>query len=121
MGVLSRYPLPADSPFVNQFFNLLFGGKQKPGPLFEFVTRRCWQTDQSVMAHRFHLVETFDIEARLSRITAPVLVLTGERDLALMPTLVKSFAQAQPTFAIAMLTRGAGGEIRVGDAVSVSA
>ena len=29
--VLSRFPLPADSPFVNQFFNLLFGGKQKQG------------------------------------------------------------------------------------------
>ena len=53
--VLSRYPLPADNPFVNQFFNLFFGSKQKPGPLFDFVTRQCWQTDQSVMAHRFQL------------------------------------------------------------------
>jgi hypothetical protein len=23
-GVLNRYPLPADNPFVNQFFNLFF-------------------------------------------------------------------------------------------------
>ena len=38
--VLSRYPLPSDSPFVNQFFNLLFGARQEPGPLFEFVTRQ---------------------------------------------------------------------------------
>jgi uncharacterized protein YcbX len=46
---------------------------------------------------------------------------TGERDLAIMPILMKSFAQEQPTFAIAMVTSGAGGEIRVGDMVSVSA
>src|SRR5437588_9316482 len=26
--VLNRYPLPADNPFVNQFFNLLFGARQ---------------------------------------------------------------------------------------------
>jgi pimeloyl-ACP methyl ester carboxylesterase len=79
--VLSRYPLPADSPFVNQFFNLLFGGKQKPGPLFEFVTRWCWQTDQSVMAHRFRLVEQLDLEDRLAAIRVPALLLAGERDL----------------------------------------
>jgi pimeloyl-ACP methyl ester carboxylesterase len=83
--ILSRYPLPPDSPFVNQFFNLLFGAKQRPGPLFQFVTRQCWQTDQSVMAHRFHLVESFDIEARLHRITAPALILAGERDLLVSP------------------------------------
>jgi len=79
--VLARYPLPADNPFVNQFFNLLFGGRQEPGPLFEFVTRQCWQTDQSVMAHRFHLVERFDMTDRLTRIQAPTLALAGERDL----------------------------------------
>src|SRR5262249_35821341 len=79
--VLSRYPLPPDNPFVNQFFNLLFGSRQEPGPLFEFVTRQCWQTDQSVMAHRFHLVERFDIRPRLGRIAVPTLALAGERDL----------------------------------------
>ena len=46
---------------------------------------------------------------------------TGERDLLVMQTLVKSFQQAQPTFAVALLPRGAGGEIRVGDRVSVGA
>src|SRR5262245_42942719 len=35
-AVLARYPLPADSPFINQFFNLFFGGRQEPGPLFQF-------------------------------------------------------------------------------------
>jgi pimeloyl-ACP methyl ester carboxylesterase len=80
-AVLSRYPLPADNPFVNQFFNLLFGGRQRPGSLFRFVTRQCWQTDQAVMAHRFRLVEHFDITPRLHRVRVPALVLTGERDL----------------------------------------
>jgi uncharacterized protein YcbX len=44
---------------------------------------------------------------------------TGERDLPVMQTLVSAFGQQQPTFAIAMLTRGKGGEIRVGDSVRV--
>lgn len=80
-AVLSRYPLPSDNPFVNQFFNLLFGSRQRPGSLFRFVTRQCWQTDQAVMAHRFRLVERFNITERLDRIRVPALVLTGERDL----------------------------------------
>jgi pimeloyl-ACP methyl ester carboxylesterase len=79
--VLSRYPLPPDNPFVNQFFNLLFGRPQKPGPLFDFVTRQCWQTDQSVMAHRFHLVEHLDMTNRLGRIRIPALLIAGDRDL----------------------------------------
>ena len=79
--VLSCYPLPNDNAFVNQFFNLLFGGRHNPGPLFEFVTRQCWQTDQSVMAHRFHLAERFNLVDRLHRIRVPSLILSGERDL----------------------------------------
>ena len=79
--VLSRYPLPSNSPFVNQFFNLLFGGRQRQGPLFEFVTRQCWQTDQSIMAHRFQLVERFDMTGCLQRIRIPTLILAGDRDL----------------------------------------
>ena len=83
--VLSCFPLPSDNAFVNQFFNLLFGGRQRPGPLFEFVTRQCWQTDQSVMAHRFHLAEGFDLDDRLGRIRVPSLLLAGERDLLVSP------------------------------------
>ena len=79
--VLSRFPLPADSPFVNQFFNLLFGGRQKRDELFEFVTNQIWQTDQSVMSHRFRLVEDLNLENQLHRIKAPTLVLTGDRDV----------------------------------------
>jgi len=44
---------------------------------------------------------------------------TGERDLPVMTTLMRAFAQQQPTFAVGMVTRGAGGVIRVGDEVSV--
>src|SRR4029453_11009065 len=81
------------TPFVNQFFNLLFGRRQRPGPLFDFVTRQCWQTDQSVMAHRFHLVEQFDLPDRLHKITCPTLVLAGERDLLLSPANLKSLCE----------------------------
>ena len=44
--------------------------------------------------------------------------LTGERDLQVMQTLVKAFLQREPTFGVGMLSRD-GGEIRVGDTVSV--
>ncbi len=79
--VLSRFPLPADNPFINQFFNLLFGSRQKKDALFDFVTRQIWQTDQSVMAHRFQLVESYDILPRLGRIRVPTLILAGDRDV----------------------------------------
>lgn len=42
---------------------------------------------------------------------------TGERDLRLMQVLMKSFAQKEPTFAVGMVTRGAGGQIHLGDEV----
>lgn len=41
---------------------------------------------------------------------------TGERDLQVMQTLVRAFAQREPTFGIGLLS-AAGGEIRVGDTV----
>jgi pimeloyl-ACP methyl ester carboxylesterase len=91
--VLSRYPLPADNPFVNQFFNLLFGGRQEPGPLFQFVTRQCWQTDQGVMAHRFHLVKRFDATGRLGRVRVPTLALAGDRDLLVSERSLQALGQ----------------------------
>ena len=98
--VLSRFPLPADNAFVNQFFNLLFGApQQQQDALFEFVTRQCWQTDQSVMAHRFHLVESFNLDARLHRIRVPALILNGQRDVLVseqtMRDLCDGIAEAQ--------------------------
>jgi uncharacterized protein YcbX len=44
---------------------------------------------------------------------------TGERDLPMMQTLVRSFQQQEPTFAVALTTIGRGGEIHVGDNVTV--
>lgn len=92
--VLSRYPLPSDSPFVNQFFNLLFGCRQEPGSLFEFVTRQCWQTDQSVMTHRFHLVESFDPGPRLGKVCVPALLMAGDRDLLVSPQSLHDLDQS---------------------------
>lgn len=92
-AVLSGYPLPADSPFINQFFNLLFGRRQKPNPLFHFVTRQCWQTDQSVMAHRFQLVKNFNIDHRLERIRVPSLVMAGDRDLLVSERSLRSLGE----------------------------
>ena len=43
---------------------------------------------------------------------------TGERDLQVMQTLVRAFSQEQPTFAVALVTRGRGGDVRVGDSVT---
>lgn len=94
--VLSRYPLPSDSPFINQFFNLLFGSRQEPGPLFEFVTRQCWQTDQSVITHRFHLVESFNPGPRLQSVRVPALLMAGERDLLVSPQSLLDLARSIP-------------------------
>jgi uncharacterized protein YcbX len=44
---------------------------------------------------------------------------TGERDVRVMQTLMESFSQKEPTFAIGMVTRGAGGMIRRGDEVTL--
>ena len=44
---------------------------------------------------------------------------TGERDRPVMQTLVSAFKQDQPTFAVALMTRARGGEIRVGDEVEL--
>jgi pimeloyl-[acyl-carrier protein] methyl ester esterase len=79
--VLERFPLPADSRFVNQFFHLLYGTKPEPGPSVDFVIDRIWETDQSVMAERLALLESFDISNRLWRIEVPALILAGARDV----------------------------------------
>ncbi len=95
-AVLARYPLPPDNPFVNQFFNLLFGSRERPENLFAFVTRQCWQTDQSVMAHRFQMVERFDVEGRLHHLRVPTLVLAGDRDLLVSEATLKEFRTSVP-------------------------
>jgi 3-oxoadipate enol-lactonase len=94
--VLSRYPLPADNPFVNQFFNLFFGGRQRPGPLFDFVTSQCWQTDQGVMAHRFRMVEQVDFCGRLAGVQSPALLMAGQRDLLVSAQALAELARQLP-------------------------
>ncbi len=44
---------------------------------------------------------------------------TGERDLSMMTTLMATFAQERPTFGVALVPTGAGGVVRVGDAVKL--
>jgi len=46
---------------------------------------------------------------------------TGERDLPVMKLLMTRFSQEDPTFAVGMVTSGPGGEIRVGDGISLAA
>jgi len=102
--VLSRYPLPNDNPFVNQFFNLLFGRRQKQDSLFQFVTRQCWQTDQSVMAHRLHLVESFNVVDRLDRVQVPALVLAGARDPLVSTRSLAILSQGLPNVRLCRLS-----------------
>jgi pimeloyl-ACP methyl ester carboxylesterase len=101
--VLSRFPLPSDNAFVNQFFNLLFGKRQKRDALFNFVTSQCWQTDQSVMAHRFQLIESSNLERRLDRIRVPTLVLAGDRDMLVSPGSLAELCEALPDARLARL------------------
>ncbi len=91
---LERFPMPSDSPFLNQFFNLLHGGRPEPGPLVDFIVERCWRTDQSVVAHRLGLLETFDVADRLWRLDAPTLVLAGSRDVVVPPSRQRALADS---------------------------
>jgi uncharacterized protein YcbX len=44
---------------------------------------------------------------------------SGKRDLPVLKTLTRAFDQEKPTFAVGMLTSGAGGQICIGDKVSL--
>ncbi len=103
--VLSRFPLPSDNAFVNQFFNLLFGGATKKDALFDFVTRQIWQTDQSMMAHRFQLVESFDLKGRMSRIRVPTLVMAGDKDVLVSPRSLADLEEGIPQAQVKRLPR----------------
>jgi pimeloyl-ACP methyl ester carboxylesterase len=92
--VLERFPLPSNNRFVNQFFHLLYGAAPEPGPLVDFVIERIWETDQSVMAHRLALLDSFDVSDRLWSIQVPTLVLAGARDVVVPPTRQQALARA---------------------------
>ncbi len=106
-SVLERFPLPTDNGFVNQFFNLLHGGKPESAPLADFVVERIWETDQGVMANRLRVLESFDVSDRLWRIDAPTLVLGGSRDVIVPPARQRALAEAIPGARFASL-EGAG-------------
>jgi len=93
--VLSNYPLPADSPFVNQFFNLLFGCKPSPEQA-EHAIRACWQTDQAVMAHRLRLLRRLSLESILPRIAVPTLVVSGAKDVLVSRDNARSLVMDLP-------------------------
>ena len=46
--------------------------------------------------------------------------ITGERDLPILTTLTQKFGQESPTFAVAMVPSRSGGEVRVGDEVTLT-
>ncbi|MBX9677951.1 MAG: alpha/beta hydrolase [Gemmataceae bacterium] len=94
--VLSRFPLPPDSAFVNQFFNLLFGQSQGSNALSEFVVRQIWQTDQGMMAHRLGLIETYNLDDQLGRIRAPTLILAGEKDVVVSARSLQNLSEGIP-------------------------
>jgi pimeloyl-ACP methyl ester carboxylesterase len=94
--VLERFPLPSNNRFVNQFFNLLHPGRPESDELANFVVERCWETDQSVMARRLALLESFDVTDRLWQMDLPTLVLGGTRDVIVPPARQKALAAAIP-------------------------
>jgi len=105
--VLERFPLPSDNRFVNQFFNLLHGGKPEPGPLVDFVIERCWETDQSIIAQRIAMLESFDVANRAWQIDVPTLVMAGTRDVIVPSIRQRALAAAIPTAQFELL-EGAG-------------
>jgi MOSC domain-containing protein len=63
---------------------------------------------------------TFDVVKPKTRCLAThANPITGERDLPILTTLTQKMGQENPTFAVAMLPTGAGGQIRVGDPVTL--
>ena len=105
--VLERFPLPSDNGFLNQFFNLLHGVKPEPGPLADFVVKRIWETDQSIMAQRLAQLESFDVAERLWKIDVPTLVLAGSKDVIVPADRQKLLAQSIPGARLEVL-EGAG-------------
>lgn len=103
--VLSRFPLPPDSPFINQFFNLLFGGKQRDKLIFDFVTQTAWKTDQSVMSHRFKLAERLELRPWLPRLKLPMLLMNGDRDLLVSTNGLDEISRSTPHAIVKILAQ----------------
>ena len=82
---LERLPLPSNSPFLNQFFNVIHGRRPERCPFADFIVRRCWETDQGIVASRLGGLEGFDVGDRLWRLDVPTLVMGGTRDVCVPP------------------------------------
>lgn len=79
-------------------------------------------TEQEWVGRRLRIgaVELEAVKPKVRCLATHANPLTGERDLPVMQTLVSAFGQEQPTLGIGLLTRGAGGTIRVGDTVTIA-
>ena len=93
---LERLPLPSNSGFVNQFFNVVHGRRPEPGPMVDFIVDRCWDTDQGIVAGRLRGLDGFDVTDRLWEIDVPTLVLAGTRDVCVPPDRQRGLAHAIP-------------------------
>ena len=105
--VLERFPLPRDNGFLNQFFNLLHGGKPEPGPLAELRGRANLGDGPERDGPRLAQLESFDVSERLWKIDVPTLVLAGSKDAIVPAARQKLLAQSIPGARIEIL-EGAG-------------
>jgi len=104
---LERLPLPSDSAFLNQFFNVVVGRRPEPGPLVDFLVKRCWQTDQSVVASRLRSLESYDVRDRLWKFDGPSIVMAGTRDVCVPLARQENLANSLPNARFRMI-EGAG-------------
>ncbi|HKU70121.1 MAG TPA: MOSC domain-containing protein [Burkholderiales bacterium] len=83
---------------------------------------KAWQENEW-LGHRIRIGEVeFDVVRHKTRCLAThANPSTGQRDIEMMPLLMRRFAQKEPTFAVGMVASGGGRQIRVGDTVSVVA
>jgi len=107
LRAMERLPLPRDSAFLNQFFNILHGRRPEPGPIVDFLAQRCWETDQGVIAGRLRGLDGFDITDRLWEIDVPTLVLGGTKDVVVPLARQRALAEGIPSSKFAMID-GAG-------------
>jgi len=79
-----------------------------------------WAEDRWV-GHRLRIgtIEFDVVRSKVRCLATHANPVTGVFDRPVMQTLVRGFRQAQPTLAVALLTRGNGGEITTGDPVTL--
>jgi pimeloyl-ACP methyl ester carboxylesterase len=93
--LLERYPLPADHPFLNQFFNLLHASRDDAHTsLARFVIECCWETDQVEIARRLRMLESYDVSEDVHRVEVPTLIFAGAADAIVPPARQRALAEA---------------------------